>query len=330
MRAMVCSRFGGVDDLVLTELPDPEPGPGMVVIDVEAAGVNFADLLMVAGRYQVRPEAPFVPGFEVSGRVIEVGAGVRGFSPGDRVMAFMWHGGFGEKAVVSASTVFPLPSSFDFVEGAAFLAGFGTAGHALADRGRLRRGEWVVVLGASGSVGSAAVQLASASGANVVAVTGSDGGERLARRLGAVAVIRRDRVTDLADAVFGATGDRWVDVVVDPVGGRVTDQMLDVLGPGGRFLVVGFAAGTIAEVPLDEVRARELELVGVYWGLLADRYPETNRELISRLTAMATEGSIRPAVGRVLPLHRAREALESVRDARVTGRVVLVTHEASP
>ncbi len=323
MRAMVCSRFGGVDDLTWTEVPDPRPGPGTVLVDVEAAGVNFADLLMLAGRYQVKPSAPFVPGFEVSGRVAAVGAGVEQVAVGEPVMGFVWEGGYAEKVVVPATAVFPRPVTFGAVEGAAFLAGYGTAGHALFDRGRLHAGDLVVVLGASGSVGSAAVQLGVVSGAEVVAVTGSDGGERLARRFGAAGVVRRDRVCDLAEAVFAVTGGRRADLVVDPVGGAVSRRILDVLAPGGRLLVVGFAAGDIPHLPFDLVRSREVELVGVYWGALADRFPADNRRLITHLSALAAEGSIRPVVAATFPLPHARDALELVRRGDTAGRVVL-------
>ncbi len=325
MRAMVCSRFGGVDDLTWTEVADPVPGPGTVVVDVEAAGVNFADLLMVAGRYQVRPELPFVPGFEVSGRVAAVGPEVEGLAPGEAVMAFVWHGGYAEQVAVPAAAVFPRPATFDTAEGAAFLAGYGTSGYALMTRGRLQTGDLLVVLGASGSVGSAAVQLGVAFGAEVVAVTGSDAGEELARRLGAATVVRRDRTPDLAAAISSVTGGRPVDVVVDPVGGPFTARILDVLSPGGRLLVVGFAAGTIPSLDLDLIRRREVEAVGVYWGVLADRYPAENRRLVARLTSMAEQGLVRPVVAATFPLPHAREALATVRRGDVAGRVVLTT-----
>ncbi len=323
MRAMVCSHYGGVDDLVWTDLPDPEPGPGTVLVDVAAAGVNFADLLMVSGRYQVRPDAPFVPGFEVSGRVAALGPGVGDLAVGDAVVAFVWHGGYAEKVVAPATQVFPWPDGLDPREAAAFLTGYMTAGHALLDRARLRPGETLVVLGASGSVGSAAVQVGAAVGARVVAVTGSDAGEALARRLGAAEVVRRDLVADAADVVASVCDGRGVDVVVDPVGGDGTRRWVDLLAPGGRLAVVGFAAGEIPRVPLDAVRRVEGELVGVYAGLVADRFPIENRRIVDRLSRMAAAGVIRPQVGAVFPLRDASRALRAVRDGVVPGRVVL-------
>lgn len=323
MRAMVCSRHGGVDDLVWTEVPDPEPGPGMVLVDVEAAGVNFADLLMVAGRYQVQPDAPFVPGFEVSGTVAALGPEVAGVAVGEPVVAFVWHGGYAEKVVAPATQVFPRPEGLDARSGAAFLAGHATAGHALIERGRLRAGETVVVMGASGSVGSAAVQIGAALGARVVAVTGSADGEDLARRLGAEAVVRRDRNADLGEGILRAVGGRGVDAVVDPVGGDTTHRCLELLVPGGRLLVVGFAAGDIPRVGFDLLQRRELEVVGVYWGLLAERFPTDNRRLVDRLAGMVAAGDISPVVGAVFPLPEARRALRAVESGEVTGRVVL-------
>ncbi len=323
MRAMVCSRYGGVDDLVWTELPDPEPGPGTVLVDVAAAGVGFADLLVVSGRYQVRPDAPFVPGFEVSGRVAALGPGVDDLAVGDPVVAFVWHGGYAEKVVAPATQVFPWPEGFDPREAAGFLTGYMTAGHALLDRVQLTADETLVVLGASGSVGSAAVQVGAAVGARVVAVTGSDAGEALVRRLGAAAVVRRDLVADVLDVISSICDGRGVDVVVDPVGGEGTRRWIDLLAPGGRLAVVGFVAGEIPQIRLDTVRDAEVELVGVYAGLVADRFPAENRRLVDRLTRMAAAGTVRPVVGAVFPLRDAPRALRAVRDGAVCGRVVL-------
>jgi NADPH2:quinone reductase len=322
MRAVRCHELVGPAGLRVDQIPDPIAGPGEVVIDVRAAGVNFPDVLISYGRYQFKADPPFIPGGEVAGTVSAVGAGVTGIAPGDRAVATMLSGAFAERVAVPATMVAKLPASVAFETGAALLLTYATTMHALVDRGRLRSGETLLVLGAAGGVGTAAIEVGKCLGARVIAAASSP--EKLAycREHGADAVIDY-KSEDLKERakVLSSGG---VDVVYDAVGGDATEAALRTMAWGGRHLVVGFASGSIPKVPANLVLLKSCELVGVFWGAFAQRSPAENRAHVERLMAWLVEGRIRPHVDTVLPFERAREALERLERREVKGKVVLV------
>jgi NADPH2:quinone reductase len=324
LRALQISDLSGPDALRLVELPDPEPShlftPGEgVVIDVRAAAVSFPDVLQSRGLYQFKPELPFVPGAEVAGMVRSAPAG-SGFASGDRVMAFTALGGLAELAVAPAHLTFALPEAFDFAQGAALILNYHTAYFALKLRGRLREGERVLVHGAAGGVGTAALQVATGLGASTIAVVSSDEKERVAREAGAGDVVRSDG--SWREQVQELTGE-GVDLVLDPVGGdRFTDSLRS-LREDGRVVVVGFTGGSIPEVKVNRLLLRNTEVVGAGWGAYVMGKPALNREIGDALARMIDDGVVRPIVGASLPLARAAEALKLIEDRRATGKVVV-------
>lgn len=322
MRAMICSSYGGLDDLVPGELEDPRPGEGEVAIRVTAAGVNYPDLLIIQGLYQDRPERPFAPGFEVAGEVAETGSGVDHVAVGDRVMAFVPHGGYAEQVVAPAATTFAVPQRLDDAQAACLPVAWGTAYHALVDRCHLQRDETLAVLGAAGGVGTAALQVGRRLGAHPLAAVSSEEKAELARANGAEEVIRYDR-EDLREAIRRLTDGRGVDVVFDPVGGDATERALRSLAWGGRLAVIGFAAGGIPSVPTNLVLLKSSALVGVFWGAFANRAPEENRANFEVLARWCEEGAIAPPVTATFPLAEARKALELVGSRRARGRIAL-------
>lgn len=324
MKAVMCRAFGPPSGLTLEEVPAPRPGPGQVLIRVEACAVNFPDTLIIQGRYQTRPPLPFSPGGEVAGAVAELGEGVAGPPPGTRVLAMTSHGGFAEMAVAGADAVVTVPEGVDAVTAAALSYAYGTTLHALRDRAALRPGETVLVLGAAGGVGLAAVQLAKLMGARVVAAA-SAGKLETCRDAGADAVVDyrqegwRERVRELT----GNTGG--VDVVYEPVGGPYSEPALRSLNRGGRHLVVGFAAGEIPRIPLNLPLLKGCGILGVSYGAFAKREPEANRALVGRLFAWVLEGRLRPRISAAYGLGDAAAALDALLSRNVTGKVVLVT-----
>jgi NADPH2:quinone reductase len=322
MRAVRCHELIGPAALRVDEVADPTPGPGEVLIDVRAAGVNFPDVLVTYGRYQFKADPPFVPGGEVAGIVSAVGDGVTGFAKGDRVAATMLSGAFAERVVVTSHMVAKLPASIPFETGAALLLTYATTMHALVDRGRLGQGESLLVLGAAGGVGTAAIEVGKCLGARVIAAASSP--EKLAycREHGADEVIdyTKEDLKERAKALSGG----GVDVVYDAIGGDATEAALRTMAWGGRHLVIGFASGTIPKVPANLVLLKSCELVGVFWGAFAQRSPAENRAHVERLMAWLVEGRIRPHVDAVMPFQRAREALEKLERREVKGKVVLV------
>jgi NADPH:quinone reductase len=317
MRAVVCDRVGDAPSVGVGELPEPVAGPGQVEIDVAAAGANYPDVLMVRGLYQFRPEPPFAPGLEVAGTV----ASGEGFSAGDRVMAFVPHGGWAERVAADAADVFPMPPGMPFEVGAVLPVAYGTAIHALVDRAALAAGETLVVLGAAGGVGLAAVQVGRALGAHVVAVVGSDDKERAAAAAGADVVVRHDR-EDLRDALRVAAPD-GVDVVFDPVGGDATEVAFRSLAWGGRLLVVGFAAGAIPSIPANLPLLKGASLVGVFWGRFTQLGPEANRAHFATLTDWWQQGTIAPSVTGRFGLEEGPEVLTRLAERRVVGKLVI-------
>ena len=322
MRAVRCHELIGPAGLRVDDLPEPEPGAGEVLIDVKAAGVNFPDLLITQGKYQFKPPPPFVPGGEVAGVVRAVGAGVTGFSPGDRVAATMLFGAFAERVIAPAAAVARLPDGVSFEVGAAVLLTYATTIHALVDRAALRPGETLLVLGASGGVGTSAIEIGKCLGAKVIAAASSE--EKLAycREHGADATINY-ATEDLKERAKALSGG-GVDVVYDPVGGDFTEQALRAIGWEGRYLIVGFASGPIPKLPANLVLLKGCQIVGVFWGMFAQRTPGRNAANVERVLGWLAEGKVSPHVDAVIPFERAGEALERLARREVKGKLVLV------
>ena len=323
MKALLCTAYGSTQMLSVQEVPSPKAGPGQVVIDVKASALNFPDALMVQGLYQVKPPLPFSPGAEVAGLIKEVGAGVQGLKAGDRVMGFPGTGGFAEECVVAAEKIMPLPEDMDFASGAALVLTYGTSLHALQDCGRLQPGETLLVLGAAGGVGAAAVEIGKAMGARVIAAASSEEKLALCRRLGADETI--DYATeDLRKRALSLTGEKGVDVVYDPVGGGYTEAALRAVAWRGRLLIVGFAAGEIPKIPLNLALLKERQLIGVYWGDSVRHDPRGHVRNMQQLLAWFAERKIAPVVSEQLPLARAHEAIQRLLDRKVKGKIVIL------
>jgi len=322
MKAIQCVEWAGPEKLRLAECPLPEPATGEVRIRVAAAGVNFPDALIVQKKYQVQPPLPFVPGAEVAGTVDAVGEGVTRMKPGDRVVAFVGIGGFAEYVCASQLQVAPLPPGVDMAVAAGFTLTYATSQHALVERGQLQSGETLLVLGAGGGVGLAAVELGKLAGARVIAAASS--GEKLeaARKLGADELIDYSRA-DLREAVKSMTEGRGVDVVYDPVGGSYTAAALRAIAWRGRLLVIGFAAGEIPQIPANLLLLREISAAGVYWGEFAKRDPTGNRRLLAQLFGWLAEGRLRPLVSKEYPLAEAPQALQDLLARRAVGKLVI-------
>jgi NADPH:quinone reductase len=323
MKAVLAKTFGPPEQLVLEELPARQAAPGEVVITVKACGVNFFDALIVEGKYQTRPPLPFSPGGEVSGVVRAVGEGVKGLETGMRVLAFVGHGGYADELVTDAANVVALPAQMDFVTAAAFPITYATSYHALKDRGQLRSSETLLVLGAAGGVGLAAVEIGKILGARVIAAASSEAKLALAREHGADALIDYG-ASELRERVREETAGKGVDVVYDPVGGAYAEPALRGLAPGGRYLVIGFASGEIPRIALNLLLLKVVSLVGVFWGAFAKAQPQRNAANMAELLAWYTQGRLRPHVSATFPLERYREALAAVIQRQALGKVVLV------
>lgn len=322
MKAVVCSEWSGPSGLRVADLPETVPGPGEVKIALGGAGLNFADILMVSGLYQVKPDLPFVPGFEGAGTVTEVGPEVSSVQVGDRVMVFAGMGCFAETVVTEASRTAPSPPSLTDVEAAVFMTAYGTSYHGLVDRAGLADGETVVVLGAAGGVGIAAVEIAKLLGARVAAAVSSDRKAEFVLSRGADAVIRYDR-EDLRGAIRDFTEGRGADVVYDPVGGSASEAAFRSLGWNGRLLVVGFASGKIPRLPLNLPLLKSASAVGVFWGAFIEHFSEHNRANMAKLENWVEQGLIRPHLDRVYPLDQAPSGLARLGGRRAMGRVCL-------
>ncbi len=324
MKAVLCKELGMPEKLVIEDIPSPRPAKGQVVVSVKACGVNFPDTLMIQGKYQFKPELPFSPGGEVAGVIKELGEGVAGVKPGDRVIAFNTWGGFAEEMVVDADRTIAIPASMDFIPASALVLTYGTSYHALKDRADLKAGETLLVLGASGGVGLATIQLGKAMGARVIAAASSDEKLKVCRDHGADETINYTS-EDLRARVKAITAGNGVDVVYDPVGGPYSELALRDMAWKGRFLVVGFAAGEIPKVPLNLTLLKGCSIVGVFWGAFTKKEPERNRENNRQLMNLYAQGRIKPHIHATYPLERATEALNEVLNKRVSGKVVLVT-----
>jgi NADPH2:quinone reductase len=323
MKAVLAKAFGPIEQLVLEEVPPRKAGPGEVVIAVRACGVNFFDALIVQGKYQARPPVPFSPGGEVAGVIHAVGPGVTGLAAGARVLAFTGHGGYAQELIADAASVAALPEQMDFVMAAAFPITYGTAYHALKDRGQLRSGETLLVLGAAGGVGLAAVEIGKIMGARVIACASSDEKLALAREHGADALINYAG-SDLRERIREVSAGEGVDVVYDPVGGGYAEPALRSLAVGGRYLVIGFASGEIPKIALNLLLLKVVSMVGVFWGAFAKAQPQRNAANLAELLAWYTQGRLRPHVSATFTLPRYRDALDAVVQRKVLGKVVLV------
>lgn len=321
MRALICDDYAGIDSLRVGQLPDPEPGSGSVLVQVEAVTVNFADTLMVKGEYQIRPDPPFSPGYELAGTVLDVNE-ARGFAPGDRVAGFAFHGGLAEQAVIDEANAVKIPDSLSADVASTLPGGYGTSYHALVDRGRLQPGETLLVLGASGGVGMAAVQIGRVLDATVIAAVSSDEKAEAALAAGAHEVIRYDQ-SPIRSAIDEITEGDGVDVVYDPVGGDTTEQVLRSTRWNGRLLVIGFAAGGIPSIPLNLPLLKGNSIVGVFWGRFTQEEPDRHRENFARIVELATDGSLAPIIQKTYSLDDAKAALQWVADRKAVGRVVV-------
>ena len=323
MKAVVCKQYGPPHSLTFEELPSPRPGPGEAVVTVKAASVNFPDVLIIQNKYQYKPPLPFSPGSELAGVVKELGEGVEGFKPGDKVIAFTAYGAFAEEVKTEATRLLPMPEGMDFASAAALLVTYGTSDHALRDRGALRAGETLLVLGAAGGVGLAAIEIGKALGARVIACASSAEKLAVCKAHGADAVINY-AAEDLRNRIKVLTDGRGVDVIYDAVGGAYTEPAFRSIAWRGRLLVVGFAAGEIPKLPLNLPLLKGATVVGVFWGDFARREPRRFAESVRQLGRWYAEGKLRPHVSQTFPLHRAAEALELMAARQVKGKVVLI------
>lgn len=322
MQAILCKQFGPPSSLVLEELPDLIPGPKEVLVAVKAASVNFPDTLIIRGLYQFKPELPFTPGSDVAGVVQAVGEGVKHVKPGDKVLGMVMHGGFAEQVLVPAKMCFPQPPGMAPAVAASFMMAYSTSYHALKDRANLQPGETLLVLGAAGGVGLAAVELGKMMGAKVIAAASTDEKLELCSQYGADETINYSTDT-LKDKLKALTNGNGVDVVYDPVGGHFSETALRGIAWEGRYLVVGFAAGEIPKIPLNLALLKGCQIMGVFWGSFAMRSPEKNMANTLELIQWYAEGKLKPHIHATFPLAETGKALEAVMNREVRGKVVI-------
>jgi NADPH2:quinone reductase len=322
MRAVLCKEFGPPESLVVEEVPDPVAGPGQVVVDVAGCGVNFPDVLIVQDKYQFKPALPFSPGGELAGTVSAVGEGVDDLAVGDRVAAMIGWGAMAEQVAIPAPAAVKVPDGVDLVDAAAFLMAHGTSQYALVDRGALQAGETLLVLGAAGGVGLAAVEIGAMLGARVIAAASTDEKLELCRSRGATETVNY-ATEDLRARLKELTGGQGVDVCYDPVGGDLSELALRSMAWEGRFLVIGFAAGDIPRIPLNLTLLKGCSVVGVFWGAFTAREPVRHRANITQLLAWLAEGELRPHVSATYPLEQAAAAITDLEQRRALGKVVV-------
>ncbi len=322
MKAVLCKSLDGPDALVLAEMDRTTPGEGEIAIRVEAVSLNFFDTLMVRGKYQNRPDLPFSPGGEVAGTVARTGPGAGGLEPGQRVLAYTGYNGCREEVVAPAGSVIPIPDGVAAEAAAALPIAYGTALHGLEDRGHVKPGQTVLILGATGGAGLAAVEVAVCLGANVVAAGSSDEKLKLCAEHGAKELLNLGH-GDVKEAVRSLNGGKGPEIIYDCIGGPYAEPALRGIAWGGRYLVVGFAAGEIPKIPLNLLLLKGCELVGVFWGRHAKLNPEAFREQMARLVNWCAEGAIRPHIDLVLPLEKTAEALRMIESRRVKGKIIV-------
>lgn len=324
MRAVICKEFGPIETLVVEEIADPVPAAGDVLIDIRAAGVNFPDGLMVRGEYQMKPPRPFTPGNEVAGVISAVGPGVEDRHVGQRVVALCGLGGFAEKVTAPADRTLPIPDSMDFNTAGGFMLVYGTSMHALADKARTKAGETLLVLGAAGGVGLAAVEIGAAMGMRVIAAASTDEKLALARAHGAEIGI--NYTTSDLKAELKRIVPLGVDVVYDPVGGPLTEAAVRGMAWGGRLLIIGFANGEIPKLPLNLLLLKEGEAIGVFWGAFTQRDPARHAANTEQLMRWVAEGKLRPHIGGAYDLVHVKDALADVMERRAHGKIVLTAN----
>ena len=322
MKAVLCREHGSPGVLTVEEVPSPPLAAGRVLVRVRACGVNFPDVLMIAGKYQVQPPLPFSPGAEFAGEIIDVGEDCRTSIVGQRVLAITGFGGMAEEASVTENSLVPIPDDLDYETAAAFLLAYGTSWHALRQRAELARGETLLVLGAAGGVGLAAVQIGKLIGAQVIAAAGTAEKLELAKENGADETINYTE-TRLKDAIRELTAGRGADVIFDPVGGELFDDCLRAVAWRGRILIVGFASGTIQSIPANLPLLKGSSLLGVFWGQFTRLEPQLHQQNTADLLTALVQGHLKPHIGAVFPLGRAAEALQMLAERRAAGKVVV-------
>ena len=322
MKALLCTRPGGPDDLELQEIPDPVAGPGEAVVRIHAAGLNFFDTLIIAGKYQSKPPFPFSPAAEFSGVIESLGTGVTDLKTGDRVLGYSGYGAARQRIAIPAGKLVRLPDGLDFDRAAGLSVTYGTSLHALRDRARLKKGETLAVLGASGGIGLSAVELGKLMGARVIACASSDDKITFARQHGADEGVNYAK-EDLREALKRLGGERGIDVIYDPVGGPYAEPALRSIAWGGRFLVVGFAAGDIPKLPLNLVLLKGCDVVGVFWGSWVAREPAAQRAALGELAQWCAEGKLSSHVHAVYPLEETAQALKDIAGRKVMGKAII-------
>lgn len=322
MRALVCNEYGPPEALALEEYPDPEIGDRQLLVDVAAAGVNFPDILRIAGKYQVKTPTPFIPGNEGAGTVAAVGKDVTRFAVGDRVVVMSDSGTFAEKCVADEMTTMPLPEGLDFEQGAGFTVTYGTSYHAFKQSAHLEPDETVLVLGAAGGVGITAVEIAKAMGARVIAAASTDEKLAFAKQAGADELVNYS-TQPLKETVKELTGGEGVDVVYDPVGGELADQALRATAWHGRYLVIGFASGDIPKFPANIALLKEASIIGVWWGTWASKNPKLQMQNVMEMAALIKDGRLEPRVTEAYALDDYVKAFSAITERRALGKVVL-------
>ncbi len=323
MHAWLCENPVGVDALTWKEIPTPQPKAGEVLIEIKAASLNFPDLLIVQNKYQTKPPLPFVPGSEYAGVIQAVGEGVTHLKVGQHVACLSGTGGFGTHTLAPAALCMPLPTAFPFVDAAAFIMIYATSHHALIDRAQLKAGETVLVLGAAGGVGTSAIQIAKLCGAKVIAAASTDEKCALCKSIGADATINYTS-EDLREAIKKLTDGKGPDVIYDPVGGDLAEPALRSIGWRGRYLVVGFASGTVPALPLNLPLLKVASIVGVFWGAFAKKEPKANTAMMMELAQWYGQGKIKPVIDRTMPMADLPAAFERMGSRGVMGKLVLV------
>jgi NADPH:quinone reductase len=322
MRAVLCKQWGGPEKLIVEDVPSPPIKDGAVRIAVHAAGINFADLLLISGQYQEKPAFPFTPGMEAAGVITEVGVGVSDFKPGDRVMALTGTGAYAEEIVIDANRIYPIPRQMDFAAAAGFPVTYGTSHGAFDWRAHLQPGEWLLVHGAAGGVGLTAVEIGKVMGTKVIACAGNAEKLEIARQHGADFLIDHSR-EDIRERVKAITGGRGADVVYDPVGGDAFDASLRSIAWGGRIIIIGFASGRIPQAPANILLVKNIDVIGFYWGSYQARKPELLRESYAKLLGWYEEGKLKPHVSAKFDLKDVANAMNMLRDRKSIGKVVL-------
>ena len=323
MKAVLCKRFGSPESLVVEDIPSPKVNNAHVIVSVKACGVNFPDTLIIQGKYQYQPDLPFTPGAEIAGVVKEVGLGVSGIEVGDRVFAFIRSGGFSEEVSVPAEKIFDIPEKMDFKTASAFIMTYGTSYYALKHRAQLESGETLLVLGAAGGVGLAAVELGKIMGARVIASASTDDKLMVCKKFGADELINYS-TQDFRSVINKITNGKGVDVVCDPVGGEITEKALRCTGWKGRYMVMGFASGKIPKIALNLPLLKGNSVIGVFWSDFIRREREAYICVLQDLISWFLEGKLNPLVSKTYPLEQADLALNDIIQRRVTGKIVLV------